>query len=100
MRINVFNPEFMRPDQIRSGGTAGGDPVNSGKLAQPVEPIGRPDKVEISSAGRALKANEEPEAELSPERIAEIRQRIHDRAYDTLEMVDEVARRILASGEL
>ena len=37
---------------------------------------------------------------LDPARLAEIRQRILDGAYDSLETVEQVARRILASGDL
>lgn len=62
----------------------------------------RSDSVQISDAGRALAAREsgsEPAA-LSAERIAELRQRVLDGAYDSLEVVDEVARRILARGDL
>ena len=40
------------------------------------------------------------EAELSPERSASIRTRILSGAYDTVEVVDKVAQRILASGDL
>lgn len=61
----------------------------------------RTDRVEISNAGRALAARDgSAEASLSPERLAELRQRVLDGAYNSLEVVDEVARRILANGDL
>jgi negative regulator of flagellin synthesis FlgM len=62
----------------------------------------RQDRVQISDAGRALAAREgAPEgSSLSPERIAQLRQRVLDGAYNSLDVVDEVARRILATGDL
>jgi hypothetical protein len=62
----------------------------------------RSDKVQISNAGRALAARDgaAESSSLSPERIAELRQRVLDGAYNSLEVVDEVARRILAKGDL
>ncbi|HEV2148570.1 MAG TPA: hypothetical protein VGR37_14295 [Longimicrobiaceae bacterium] len=41
-----------------------------------------------------------PEAELTPERIAEIRRRIREGAYDSAAVAGEVARRILRRGDL
>jgi anti-sigma28 factor (negative regulator of flagellin synthesis) len=61
---------------------------------------GRSDKVQISDAGRALAAREGGSTGLSPERAAQIRQRVLDGAYNSLGVVDEVARRILSSGDL
>lgn len=37
---------------------------------------------------------------LPPERLAELRRRLLDGAYDSLDVIDEVARRILARGDL
>ncbi len=63
--------------------------------------IDRSDKVEISDAGRALAAREGDQASgLDPARAARIRGRILSGAYDTLEVVDAVARRLLDSGDL
>jgi negative regulator of flagellin synthesis FlgM len=61
----------------------------------------RSDKVQISDAGRALAARGTDKAvELTPERSADVRRRILSGAYDTIEVVDAVARRLLASGDL
>ena len=69
----------------------------------PVAPVTssatRGDKVQISDAGRALAARDESGA-LTPERTAQIRQRVLDGAYNSLGVVDEVARRIIGSGDL
>jgi negative regulator of flagellin synthesis FlgM len=72
---------------------------------KPIAPARRADSVHISSAGRALAeqtqpVRSDPDAELTPEQIAEIRHRIVSGAYNSVEVVDAVARRILAGGEL
>ena len=41
-----------------------------------------------------------PKSHTDPARLAEIRQRILDGAYNSLETVERVARRILSSGDL
>jgi hypothetical protein len=58
------------------------------------------DSVVISEAGRALSTQDSQVTDLDPRQEAVIRQRIVDGAYDALEIVDQVARRILESGDL
>ncbi|MEP6619836.1 MAG: hypothetical protein ABJE47_10985 [bacterium] len=58
------------------------------------------DAVQISDAGRALAARGHSDVGLTPERTAQIRQRVLDGAYNSLAVVDEVARRVLGSGDL
>src|SRR5205085_12671363 len=63
----------------------------------------RSDKVQISDAGRALAArgqNDEKASGLDPARVDQIRSRILSGAYDTLDVVDTVARRLIDSGDL
>lgn len=72
---------------------------------KPVSPVRRTDSVRLSSAGRAMAertqpARRDPGTELTPDQITEIRQRIVSGAYDSLEIVEAVARRILAEGDL
>lgn len=63
--------------------------------------VDRSDRVSISDAGRALAARDGSEpAAMDPARAARIRDRVLSGAYDTLEVVDAVARRLLASGDL
>lgn len=63
--------------------------------------VDRSDKVQISDAGRALAARDTDSASgLSPARAATIRGRVLSGAYDTLEVVDSVARRLIDSGDL
>ena len=74
----------------------------------PVQPAGAParvDRVEISDAGRALSAQSAPDATeagsaMSSERLTELRQRVLGGAYNSLEMVDQVARRMLQRGDV
>ena len=71
-------------------------PVSTGASAND-----RSDKVQISDAGRALAARDgDSTSGLDPARASRIRGRILSGAYDTLEVVDAVARRLLDSGDL
>ena len=63
----------------------------------------RADSVQISDAGRALASGQvDPTTrlELSAERIGEIRERILQGAYSSVEVVEEVARRMLERGDI
>jgi hypothetical protein len=63
--------------------------------------VDRSDKVQISDAGRALAARDtDSTSGLTPARAATIRGRVLSGAYDTLEVVDSVARRLMDSGDL
>jgi len=74
-----------------------------GKIGSASE-VKSPDTVEISAEARLLaaRADERPKQgqALSEERILEIRRWIDDGFYDLPTTVEEVARRILASGDL
>jgi anti-sigma28 factor (negative regulator of flagellin synthesis) len=78
---------------VREAGAA--EAVNAPKSATST-PAKRRDSVEISDAGRALATQGAP----SSERVSEIRQRILDGAYNSNEVVDTVARRILQRGDI
>ena len=67
----------------------------------------RSDQVQISDAGRALASQAAASASsavetkgLTPERIAEIRGKILEGAYNSVEVVDQVARRMLEHGDI
>ncbi|HEY4219207.1 MAG TPA: hypothetical protein VGM67_18820 [Gemmatimonadaceae bacterium] len=96
---------------LRSDSTRASQPVDSDQ--SPIQPIAptpssadRSDKVQISDAGRALAARADGPADsastssLDPVRASRIRQRVLSGAYDTLEVVDAVSRRLLDSGDL
>jgi negative regulator of flagellin synthesis FlgM len=105
MKINNVGSDIVRSTYsqgVRGASEQGSKPAAP---AQPVTPAGRSgDKVQISDAGRALaaRANESVDArgELTAERVGEIRQRILEGAYNSMEVVDEVARRMLERGDI
>ncbi len=91
------------PDPIRSGNTGGAQrPASSttdvpARAVDPVAPVSRrTDSVEISAYGKSLSEA----ASIDPERITEIRRKVFEGAYDSLDLVDQVARRILLRGDL
>lgn len=94
MKINgsLFDP--LRPTP--SGTTAVPRPAQD-TTAPTAGRSARSDSVQISDAGRRLSAQRE---ELDPERVAELRQKVLTGAYNTLDVVDQVARRILSRGDL
>ncbi len=103
MHIYPKNIGPLRPEADRTAPLADVSSANS------IRPIGsaptsadRKDKVQISDAGRALAARGDtpPSSGLDPARAARIRDRVLSGAYDTLEVVDAVARRLLDSGDL
>lgn len=93
MKINgsLFDP--LRPTP--SGTTAVQRPAQD-STAPTAGRSARSDSVQISDAGRKLAQREE----LDPERVAELRQKVLTGAYNTLDVVDQVARRILSRGDL
>jgi hypothetical protein len=100
-----MNIEHARPERAGAAGE-----VKRGENAQPAlrpvqaaKAVERTDRVEISEAGRdlALRMGRPGRgAPLSPQRLAELRERVSNGYYDTPEVTDRVARRILESGEL
>ena len=104
MHINPKTTGPVRPETNRTQQTDG---IKDRGPIQPVAPApsspDRADKVQISNAGRALAARGDGTTQatgLDPARAANIRGRVLSGAYDTLEVVDAVARRLLDSGEL
>jgi hypothetical protein len=102
MRINRTHPEFLASEQLkvtRAAGAEEGTSVGAGPA-----PATRSDTIPITAARRTLAAqtvtHDGGRVGLTPERAEEIRQRIMRNAYDSLDMVDQVARRMLARGEL
>jgi negative regulator of flagellin synthesis FlgM len=108
MRINRGSPEMQQAElasRVREP-LAKPTPTGSGP-AQPVAAVPRVDRVEISDAGRALaaqaggtEASAEAGREMSPDRVNELRQRVLSGAYDSLAVVDQVARRMLQNGDV
>ena len=71
-----------------------------GVPATPAATPARVDRVEISDAGRALAAKGTEGSEMSADRVSELRQRVLSGAYNSLEVVDQVARRLLETGDV
>lgn len=94
---SLFDP--LRPDRS-SQGIPQVPSSNDGApgAIEPVAPVTpRNDRVEISSQGRSLARLD---ADLDPERVAELRRKAYQGAYNSLDIVDQVARRILTRGDL
>ena len=70
--------------------------------ATPASPSARTDSVQISDAGRALAGGEGTErtGSASAERLAELRQKVLAGAYNSVQVVDQVAQRLLKSGDV
>ncbi len=68
------------------------------QAVQDVAQVERADRIDISVEGRALAAANAAGA--SPERLEQIRQRLESGYYDASQVADEVARGLLASGDL
>ena len=105
MKIQGTGIELRRSELAKQVQTQ----VESGKKQESstAAPAPRSDRVQISSAGRALatqaavSAGHAAEAQgLSPARVAEIRGRILQGAYNSVEVVDQVARRMLDRGDI
>jgi ribosomal protein S12 len=97
MKIDKMPPAAALWAIARAARAPGAEPK------KPVQAVRRIDRVRISDEGRALIApapNGADSAELTAEQMVEIRRRIRDGEYNSLEAVNEVARRILASGDL
>jgi hypothetical protein len=102
MRIDDIRPESTRPDTTRPAAPVTG-PTRSRAINPGVRE--RSDQVEISPEARALAAQHDVAAQggagvLSPERVAELRRWIQSGGFDTPEVTDTVARRLLSSREI
>lgn len=102
MRINgsIFDP--LRPDRS----TPNGSPVvpRTGDQAgsSPLTGLKKSDSVSISDAGRSLagRLDAQQADAFDPERVAQLRTKVLNGAYNTLDVVDQVARRILSRGDI
>jgi negative regulator of flagellin synthesis FlgM len=101
MQIYPKHTGPLRPETTRISPADSPESTPIRPLAPTPSSADRSDKVEISNAGRALAARG---GALSPaptdaSRTSTIRGRVLSGAYDTLEVVDAVARRLLDSGD-
>jgi hypothetical protein len=99
MKIIPKAVELVRTESVSATKPQGSPYHPSTKPAAEQAP--RADQVQISDAGRAMAERVEAGASpLSEERVSQIRTRLLEGAYNQLDVVDEVARRILDSGDL
>jgi anti-sigma28 factor (negative regulator of flagellin synthesis) len=102
MRINgsIFDP--LRPDRatphVSPAVPRPGDPGGPNPTTGPT----KSDSVQISDAGRSMAGRLEKQQQdaFDPERVAELRTKVLNGAYNTLDVVDQVARRIISRGDI
>ena len=105
MRINGTGADIIRPDQTREIQRTQAEGVaKKANAPQPSAPVQRSDKVEISDAARMLAHGVDgassTRGELAPERVALIREKILSGAYNSLDVVEQVAKKMLESGDI
>lgn len=103
MRINGNSFDPIRPDRPATSANQDNKQANDSGAVQPNgSGATRSDSVQISAAGRSLAGRTEADAaaDFDPERVAELRTKVLTGAYNTLDVVDQVARRILSRGDL
>ena len=96
---NNGNQGPIRPDRARDVTTPQVQPAVPDAKATTAR-IERLDRVEISDAGRARAAKVDPVSTNSADRLAQIRRRVLEGAYNADAVVADVARRILDRGDV
>lgn len=105
MRIEDFGSEAVRAEQARRARRASGQ-EGDGDGSDGAAAIERADSVEISDAGRSLAAELPPtpvregDGELTSEQVEQLRARVEQGVFDRPEVIDEVAARLLSSGDV
>ncbi len=94
MKINGYS-DNLRPTPVSNQAVQ--RPAQEVTQAPATRPV-KSDSVQISDEARRLSAD--TKESLNPERVAELRQKVLSGAYNTLDVVDQVARRILTRGDL
>ncbi len=102
MRINgsIFDP--LRPDRANQANNPANSRPTDATTQNSTNTRAQSDSVQISDAGRSLASRVEQDAKstFDPERVAELRTKVLTGAYNTLDVVDQVARRIISRGDL
>lgn len=99
MKVNSGNYGPIRPDRARDIAAPNAQPTGQDVKATTAR-IERLDRVEISDAGRAKSVKVDPVSSDRADRIAEIRRRVLEGAYNADAVVADVARRILDRGDV
>lgn len=74
--------------------------AKTGDAAAAAPAIARQDSISISDAGRALASDGASKGSLTPERIADLRKKVLEGAYNSAHVVDTVAKRMLSAGDV
>ena len=103
MKINgsIFDP--LRPDRGTTvDRTGNGQSTNAKPKAPAPSSTPKTDSVQISDKGRSLAASAGTDARggIDQTRVAELRKKVYEGAYNSLDVVDQVARRIISRGDL
>lgn len=99
MHVNKIAGDMIRTDAVQRVQ----EPATSQTPVEPVAPVRAADAVQISGAGLALArggATRQPASSLDPRRADQIRSSILSGAYNSLEMIDQVARAVIRSSDL
>jgi negative regulator of flagellin synthesis FlgM len=103
MKINGKSFDSIRPavqspaPKVDQSENRGGAPASTSQgSARPA----RSDSVQISDAARAALAGKATGGSLSPERTSELRKKVLEGAYNSLNVVDHVAKRIIERGDV
>ena len=93
---NPYGPQRVAPSTPTPTKTGG----NAAPPA-PVAPHGRQDSVSISDSGRALAGSDAARSGgITPERVADLRKKVLEGAYNSAHVVDAVAKRLLSTGDV
>ena len=93
--------EPIGPDRLTRAKTSDHERSDRGKNIQPVgSGLVHSAPVEISALGRSRTEQADRMPEMDPDRVTELRARARAHAYDTPNVLDQVARRILCCGDL
>lgn len=97
---NTYGPARATPATPVKGTAGAGEAATPATPATPAAP--RSDSVQISDAARALAGTEGAErpSSLSSERLTDLRRKVLEGAYNSVQSVDQVAKRLLQSGDL
>lgn len=102
MPIERIRPDPLQPPEPRPARGPYGPEGEGPAPVRGAEAAGRVDRVEISAEGRLLAAQlDAPQSDtMAPARVEAIRKRIVEGVYDTPEVIENVARKLIERGDL
>ena len=100
-RTDTVRPATTPAVKSTTGTTKPQTTTGAGSTAGTTGGAARSDSVQISDSGRAMATGDKGGvSSLSAERVAELRRRVLDGAYNTNAVVSQVAQRILDRGDV